>query len=519
MNPIEPGPLRRSRKAGRPRKYSTAASANPRPSPSQHTGNHQPDQSQDFSGQNTQEQGQTTRGRDHAATGQSSSSQTTQPQETTIHATEVSVYQPSAAPAPKRRPGRPPGAKNKPKLPTVLVGSKDGDEAETEPSARRVNVSDLPDKIKKDLEAWLPSNRFQKKAYPELNAVFHRGVKASEEYHKTKARPVKKERYERQGKPGCPNPVFDAFWSHQDEQRLMARWNGSLEEAALGALPEGGGELMGLWKLSLRRFQWDPLSIMSWCHDMEFDMSGNDWIQHGGVRALNPLWSKHFCRSLGLIMAHPLWKGEVPFLLMLLVIKWAVICRTGDRRPLNGQEEELLKFIHCRIDPDATEKSMGQRHQDHQDWNAMVCPETSPGQSSRYRVRTSDLSLVIKSLDELNTSGMTISCETHLQVHLAGRGSRDYPVGVAQFRESYKNSWFNITREELRAQKQLPSRPQSGSSREHHHGHTDAPLPDPVGSDIEMDDDEPNEGNHAEYSTYEGWHGFRDDAIDMVTEG
>ncbi|KAM0433891.1 hypothetical protein ACHAPT_003834 [Fusarium lateritium] len=35
--------------------------------------------------------------------------------------------------------------------------------------------------------------------------------------------------------------------------------------------------------------------------------------------------------------------------------------------PLNDQEEELLKFICCRIDPKVTEKSMGQQHQDHQD--------------------------------------------------------------------------------------------------------------------------------------------------------
>lgn len=193
--------------------------------------------------------------------GEVSSSHAAREQESSGHTPEASTSQPSTSQPPKRGRGRPLGSKNIKRLPMVLAGEGDLDEvAEEEPSAKKVTVSDLSERDRKALEMWIPQGKHktaQRLSYMELNTAYHRGIAASTEHHKKSPRPMTKERYEGQGMPGCPSPIFDDLWGPEDEQRLIERWDASAENAALNALTRWT-EMLSLWKVSLRRFGKDP---------------------------------------------------------------------------------------------------------------------------------------------------------------------------------------------------------------------------------------------------------------------
>lgn len=167
-------------------------------------------------------------------------------------------------------------------------------------------------------------------------------------------------------------------------------------------------------------------------------------------------------------MAYPLWQGNPAFIFLRFVIKWAAICRTDYRGPLTEQDMELLSMIRSKIEPGPHHGSIGEQHRESQRklqqsgwwstteaklltkiWKMTSVSAEPESDTGLLRTNAHDLSVIINALDELNPSGMTISCETHLHIYRAGRGTTGYP-SESDLKDLYKNCLLSLMREKLR---------------------------------------------------------------------
>ncbi|KAF4982953.1 hypothetical protein FZEAL_1523 [Fusarium zealandicum] len=315
-----------------------------------------------------------------------------------------------------------------------------------------------------------PKDRFEKVVWPLLPIAWRKGV-GNLQRRLEELPIVTKELYEKRGMPGCPDPIFDDLWTQKDESQLLERWDDSVLKKAINRVGRSTQAIVSFCKVSLRIFGYDPLTLFTLSGDtLEFDASMNHTFEYNGQRYPSPLWPKLFCQRMTRIMTHPLWQGQENWSLMLFVLKWAVICRTDDRRPLSTAEASLLHWAGCYLDPDLPELSMAERHQEHQDylWDqggwpspeadlltaiAAVTktsrPAEDPVEGNRYLVSTSDLTNVVKGLDSISSHSMSVDSETYHQIFLAAREDLGYPAEV-DVPALYKNCWFNLERDRAR---------------------------------------------------------------------
>lgn len=236
-------------------------------------------------------------------------------------------------------------------------------------------------------------------------------------------------------------------------------WTRSRLKSEVDNISNDRPNLLLLWKLSFRLHRKDPLFLFNYyADDIDFNDEPNDTLLRDNAQwNKDHLLSEEFCDKLIRIMTHPMSK-DLSFMLFLL--KWAVICRTDDRRSLKETDIEMLDSFHCHIDPSLHADSFGARHEDFQQemWErggwptveaellSMIWHKTTPSQIGHvvlegvpYQVTASDLDTVIEALGATVGGvkmgyGIDFEAITHLT-------ERDYPVGHDEFKRAIKEAW------------------------------------------------------------------------------
>ncbi|KAJ3500647.1 hypothetical protein NM208_g17096 [Fusarium decemcellulare] len=143
---------------------------------------------------------------------------------------------------------------------------------------------------------------------------------------------------------------------------------------------------------------------------------------------------------------------------MLVVIKWAVVCRTDDRRPLKQVDKNVIRWAGCDFAFDSPAKPLADHHDDNgkalveqggwatpeSDLFSAIATKTTvrsrdPSTTAgNYCVSIQDLITIIKGLDSINTRGVTVSCEVNFEAFLHYRGGHEWPAGD-DLKSLYKN--------------------------------------------------------------------------------
>lgn len=124
-------------------------------------------------------------------------------------------------------------------------------------------------------------------------------------------------------------PEFDEWWTQEDESLMMQRWGESEEKADMERMKAGSlkTRTMVLWKICLRLYRCSPFAVLSNRHGLQYQATETK----AGGTAGSSMWSQDFCKLLGEIITHPIWRNDVD--LLVAYLQFAVICRTEDRRP------------------------------------------------------------------------------------------------------------------------------------------------------------------------------------------
>ncbi|KAJ4313790.1 hypothetical protein N0V84_009251 [Fusarium piperis] len=252
----------------------------------------------------------------------------------------------------------------------------------------------------------------------------------------------------------------DEFISRAERNgKSRGLWNKPTLKREVENMANDRPKLLLLWKLSYRLHGKDPLFLFNYyADDINFkDNSGDDLLWNNSEWNKNHLLSEDFCDKLIRIMAHPISK-DLSFMLFLL--KWAVICRTDDRRGLKETDLEMLDSFRCHIDPSVHTDPFGVRHEDFQQemWErggwptieaellSMIWHKTTPSQIGQvvlegvpYQVTTSDLDTIIEALGATVGGvklgyGIDFEAITHLT-------AEDFPVGPDEFKTAIKEAW------------------------------------------------------------------------------
>ncbi|KAF5577684.1 hypothetical protein FPANT_10287 [Fusarium pseudoanthophilum] len=216
------------------------------------------------------------------------------------------VSPPSPPPPPvKRKPGRPPGSKNKPK------GGRAAPVAP--PVAAAATLTDPTAPIQQTAEAEKPKK-------PELKVLD--GLTRAELIYMTYKRPditlSQASTY-----VGPDTPPFSANWTHADERAL--RYDGSAEKFAISRLNSSShSRQLTLWKICLSVCQRSPFDILSPRRGLCYLPSKITDTTSSAV------WDQNFCHEFTDIISHPIWNRDIDVLVTIL--QYAVICRTDDRR-------------------------------------------------------------------------------------------------------------------------------------------------------------------------------------------
>jgi len=129
-------------------------------------------------------------------------------------------------------------------------------------------------------------------------------------------------------------PSKPTGWTDQEEQELMAKWEGDDSDYRLvweyKATKERSyyGEIT-LWKTVTKLFRCLPTDIIP-PSIMEFRSSRTTHVEIKGRSIANPFWTNTFCGALIDILVHPQWYQN--HRLITVAVQLAVICRTGDTR-------------------------------------------------------------------------------------------------------------------------------------------------------------------------------------------
>ncbi|KAL4722948.1 hypothetical protein ACLX1H_010188 [Fusarium chlamydosporum] len=368
----------------------------------------------------------------------------------------------------KKKPGRPPGSRNKTK---PAIPSIDGLELRNRTvSLSRDEVNDI-----RDHEDYIPGNhdisdcdsefRFETEAASIHREGYRKGVRNMTQLLEKKDPFTRNMVESHHPFSSSPTRRHAIVWNQAREEQLNASWESSLEKAALDRPSASVPNLLGAWKLSLQLFGIDPLSFVSMYRNMEFDNSASDCFEYRGEMKRNPLWTEHFCSKLKRIMVHPFFIKDNGYRFIPIVIRWAVVCRVDDGHGFTEEEQRFLDHHHCGdLRPSVSPDSMVERFLDYQrkfkggglgmsrlaelmsriaDYSGTV--ESRP-LASIASIKTRDLAVVIKALDNLDCHTANIPCETHFLVYSDSRKARGYPVGVGELLDAYKRSWINLQR-------------------------------------------------------------------------
>ncbi|KAJ6446816.1 oxysterol-binding protein [Purpureocillium lavendulum] len=145
---------------------------------------------------------------------------------------------------------------------------------------------------------------------------------------------------------GPEQPLFDAFWTKENEAKFMEQWNDSDEKRRIQTVEIRNAPLHRLWKSCVRLMRCSPFAIISPRDHMQYEpdkgVFSNDKELLGYDDAVDDnhdsdsdaysvtVWSKDFCDRLDVLVSHPMWGGSPDFI--KIAIQYAVACRTADLR-------------------------------------------------------------------------------------------------------------------------------------------------------------------------------------------
>ncbi|RSL94627.1 hypothetical protein CEP52_012534 [Fusarium oligoseptatum] len=249
-------------------------------------------------------------------------------------------------------------------------------------------------------------------------------------------------------------------WAERMSSSLPGnRWDQSILKKELDETADDRPKLLLLWKLCFRLHRKDPLYLFNfYANDIDFvDEPSDDLLRNNAEWNKNHLLSEDFCDKLVRIMAHPMSK-DLSFMLFLL--KWAVICRTDDRRGLKEKDIEMLDSLQCHIDPALHSDPLGVRHEDFQQemWESggwptveaellsMIWQKTTPSEIGHvcldgvpYQVTPSDLDTIIEALGA-TVGGVKLGYGIDFEV-VTRLTSEDHPVGPEELKAVFEQAW------------------------------------------------------------------------------
>lgn len=301
---------------------------------------------------------------------------------------------------------------------------------------------------------------------------YWRNTAAKEEARLADVQYPTKETYEAPGQHGCPNPTYNEDWSHADENLFLSQyWRGTMYETAITrqfGTSSDTQRLVAMFKISLHIFGVDPMTFWT-LNDDEFKVTGNKFgfvliVGNAKVKYHSPIWSRSFFDSLSKLMTHPIWaRRKDGHEFMLFAVKWAIMCRTDDRRPLSEGDAKLLGFIGCPIAPRpevplkrTLERLLKRRYNAGEtitteaDLLRCIADNTEAHlanpRSRYYRVTTDDLDAVIKGLDESKT---WMSCEAHYELYQKSRSTTHTYPSSTEVAELYRKVFLIIERRRM----------------------------------------------------------------------
>ncbi|KAM0282987.1 hypothetical protein ACHAO9_009901 [Fusarium lateritium] len=277
-----------------------------------------------------------------------------------------------------------------------------------------------------------------------------------------------KEIYEAPGKPGYPgpSPEFDGLWRDDDEAKLIQTYYSGTPLEHLTSDSNTNNTIMNcsalVFRASLHFFKMDPLTLFTkGLNDIVIVTDTKSSTMIDGHLYTSPFWSAPFCEKLSRIIFHPLWCGPAPWTFMLFAIKWAVICRTDDRRPIHQMDINLLKEYFCNMDQDPA-LSHAAIHAEEQrkmvarggistpqaELLSEIAEFTIPFRQDTsgrfYKVATQDLTAVIHGLDSLR-GAFNHDCEFYFQAFSEAHNRLLYPSGK-EMPVLYKNCYLSVER-------------------------------------------------------------------------
>lgn len=186
---------------------------------------------------------------------------------------------------------------------------------------------------------------------------FERGAERSKEWLKNSRPPTTREAFLAPGQPGCPDPVFDEYWDQDDEDKLQRSWVTSLHKVVVGNLSNSEASLHALWKVCIHMFGIDPFSLLN--SELRVSTADSPDVAWQGQMVPSPLWPPKFCQLLARLITHPFFNCRVPDRKLRFYLKWAVICRTDDRRPLQSDNFSSCLVIESSSGPDTLANGPG----------------------------------------------------------------------------------------------------------------------------------------------------------------
>ncbi|KAM0561575.1 hypothetical protein ACHAPJ_002743 [Fusarium lateritium] len=237
--------------------------------------------------------------------------------------------------------------------------------------------------------------------------------------------------------------------------------------------------LVELFQVSLRIFGVDPITLFTLgTDDFEFGGDITSTIIRGNEDYPTPIWDEKFCEDLTSIMTHPMWCARERWRFMLFAIKWAVICRTDDRRPLPALDRNLLSRVNCPLGNEQTLRPCRDLHEGQQ--TMLRDQNVPPSQQAEllsaiakhtvvsigsvptgnYTIIPSDLTAVVKGLDSLPISGL-MDCDLFFELFTHAEGHNEYPA-EDEAPALYRNCYLDMERRRLKAFKRrlrAPSEP------------------------------------------------------------
>ncbi|CAF3460214.1 unnamed protein product [Fusarium graminearum] len=378
----------------------------------------------------------------------------------------------------RRKPGRPPGSKNKAKammpssqgiglrnrtvfLPWNVVDISDSSEDE------KNEFRDVHDNGSEWEDNTSDTEKYESKVISEQRQAYRKGVRHMTQLIREKGPTTKRSTESRRQLSSSPAPRRTGVWNQAKGGQLNDLWEHSLEKAAMEHYSKGAHSLLAAWKMSLQLFGIDPPALISMYRHMEFENSTNECFDHHGEMKRNPLWSHEFCRQLTRIMAHPLFTNENDHRFIPILIRWAVICRVDDGHEFTELEQRLLDDVCVNFRPPEIQESIVKRFQSYQqkrkddgrivsrhaqlmsrivDYSKTIKRESA---DSFAPVKTRDLTVIIKALDSLDRYTANMSCETYFLVYSASKRPGGYPVGLPDLSDACKISWINLQRRRM----------------------------------------------------------------------